>query len=33
MTTPRPPEVVSKVLLLANDRQITDPTILEQLRS
>jgi hypothetical protein len=29
---PKTAEVVSKVLLLANDRQIRDPTILEQLR-
>jgi len=30
---PKTAEVVSKILLLANDRQIKDPTILEQLRS
>jgi hypothetical protein len=30
---PKTAEVVSKVLLLANDRQIKDPTILEQLRA
>ena len=30
---PKTAEIVSKVLLLANDRQIKDPTILEQLRA
>ena len=30
---PKTAEIVSKVLLLANDKQIKDPTILEQLRS
>jgi hypothetical protein len=29
---PRTAEVLSKVLLLARDREITDPTILDQLR-
>lgn len=30
---PKAAEVISKVLLFANDHQIKDPTVLEQLRS